>query len=74
MASARWASKANDYPVLVLSKEWLEELYCPKCGHIRWCHVINNVRVAHTVRWAPRGHWEQVAYVDPTATNPTVSE
>ena len=28
----------------------------------------------HTVRWAPRDLWEQVAYVDPTAANPTVSD
>jgi hypothetical protein len=31
-------------------------------------------RVAHTVRWAPRDLWEQVAHVDPLQPNPTVSE
>ena len=45
----------NAYPVLVLSNEWLEELFCPKCGSSRWCHVIK-----HTTRWptqsaGPRG-------------------
>ena len=30
--------------------------------------------IVHTVRWAPRELWEQVAHVDPTAANPTVSE
>ena len=28
------------YPVLVLSNEWLEELFCPQCGSSHWCHVI----------------------------------
>ena len=64
----------NAYPVLVLSNEWLEELFCPKCGSSRWCHVIKHDAVLHTVRWAPRDVWEQVAHVDPTAANPTVSE
>ena len=39
-----------------------------------WCHVIKHDTVAHTVRWAPQDLWEQVAHVDPTAANPTVSE
>ena len=58
----------------MLSNEWLEELFCPKCGSSRWCHVIKHDKVAHTVSWAPRELWEQVARVDPTAANPTVSE
>jgi len=62
------------YPVLVLSNEWLEELFCPACGSSRWCHVIKHDRVEHTVRWAPRDLWEQVAHVDPVVANPTVSE
>lgn len=64
----------NAYPVLVLSNEWLEELFCPQCGTSRWCHVIRHDRVKHTVRWAPRELWEQVAHVDPVMANPTVSE
>ena len=62
------------YPVLVLSNEWLEELFCPQCGSSRWCHVIQHNRVEHTVRWAPRDLWQQVAHVDPNYPNPTVSE
>jgi hypothetical protein len=62
------------YPVLVLSNEWLEELFCPACGTSRWCHVIKHDRVVHTVRWAPRDLWEQVAHVNPVGANPTVSE
>ena len=64
----------NAYPVLVLSNEWLEELFCPECGTSRWCHVIKNDRIEHKVRWAPRELWEQVAHVDPGVANPTVSE
>jgi len=30
--------------------------------------------VEHTVRWAPRDLWQQVAHVEPTNPNPTVSE
>jgi hypothetical protein len=30
--------------------------------------------VHHTVRWAPRDLWQQVAHVDPLQPNPTVSE
>ena len=64
----------NAYPVLVLSNEWLEELFCPQCGTSRWCHVIKHDTVQHTVRWAERSLWEQVAHVDPCVANPTVSE
>ena len=35
---------------------------------------IKHDRIEHTVRWAPRDLWEQVAHVDPTAANPTVSD
>jgi len=62
------------YPVLVLSDEWLEQLFCPQCGSSRWCHINKHNRVEHTVRWAPRELWEQVAHVDPLHPNPTVSE
>ena len=64
----------NAYPVLVLSNEWLEELFCPECGTSRWYHVIKHDKIEHTVRWAPRELWEQVAHVDPSVANPTVSE
>lgn len=62
------------YPVLVLSNEWLEELFCPACGGSRWCHVSKHDRISHTVRWAERDLWEQVAHVDPVVANPSVSE
>ena len=62
------------YPVLVLSNEWLEELFCPKCGTSRWCHVIQSAAKEHTVQWAPRDLWEQVAHVDPLVPNPSVSQ
>ena len=64
----------NAYPVMVMSNEWLEELFCPKCGGSRWCHLIKHDRVEHSVRWSPRELWEQVAHVDPVVANPTVSE
>jgi len=62
------------YPVLVLSNEWLEQLYCSECGCSRWCHVIRHDKIAHTVKWAPRDLWEQVAHVDSVYGNPTVSQ
>ena len=58
--------------MLVLTNEWLEELFCPACGHSRWCHVIKHDRILHSVRWAPRELWQQVANVDPAVANPTV--
>jgi hypothetical protein len=64
----------NTYPVLVLSNEWLEELFCPQCGTSRWCHITRHDRVEHTVRWAPRELWEQVAHVDPLVPNPSVGQ
>lgn len=64
----------NAYPVLVLSNEWLEELFCPQCGTSAWCHVTQHDRTEHTVRWAPRELWMQVAHVDPLMPNPSVSE
>ncbi|WP_255002878.1 hypothetical protein [Cyanobium sp. HWJ4-Hawea] len=62
------------YPVLVLSNEWLEELFCPKCGTSRWCHITRQEDGSNTLRWAPRELWQQVAHVDPLVPNPTVSE
>ena len=64
----------NAYPVLVLSNEWLEELFCPLCGTSSWCHVVRHDRINHTVAWAPRELWMQVAHVDPLMPNPSVSE
>jgi hypothetical protein len=74
MSDKRAKLVIHAYPVLVLSKEWLEELYCPQCGTSRWCHVLKHDRVEHSVRWAPRELWEQVAHVDPLQPNPSVSE
>jgi len=62
------------YPVLTLSDEWLEELFCPKCGSSRWCHVTRHDSVEHSVSWAPRELWQQVAHVDPLHSIPSVSE
>ena len=62
------------YPVLVLSNEWLEELFCPQCGSSHWCHVIKHDRVLHSVSWALRELWQQVAHVDPLVPNPSVSQ
>jgi hypothetical protein len=62
------------YPVLTLSNEWLEELFCPKCGMARWCHVVRHNHVQHSLCWAPRDLWQQVAHVDPLHANPSVSE
>jgi hypothetical protein len=62
------------HPVFTLSNEWLEELFCPKCGLASWCHVVRHNRVEHTVRWAPRELWQRVAHVDPLRANPSISE
>jgi len=62
------------YPVLTMSNEWLEQLFCPECGTARWCHVIRHDRVRHEVAWAPRDLWQQVGHVDPASSNPSVSE
>ena len=72
------ASKAklviSAHPVLILSNEWLEELFCPQCGSSHWCHVVKHDRVLHSVSWAPRELWQQVAHVDPLVPNPSVSQ
>ncbi len=62
------------FPVLVLSNEWLEELFCPKCGTSSWCHVLRRPDGDLLVTWAKRELWQQVAHVDPLQPNPTVSE
>ena len=64
----------NAYPVFVLSNEWLEELFCEQCGSNHWCHIIKHDPEHYSVRWAPQNLWEQVAHVDPSVANPTVSE
>lgn len=62
------------YPVLVLDSEWLEQLYCPKCGQNHWCHVSRDDQGKLSVALAKRELWQQVAHVDPLCPNPTVSE
>ena len=74
MASKTARLVINAYPVFVLSNEWLEELYCEQCGSSHWCHIIKHSPDQYTVRWAPQHLWEQVAHVDPSVANPTVSE
>ena len=74
MSDKRARLVINAYPVLVLSNEWLEELFCPACGTSRWCHITRHDTAQHSVRWAPRDLWQQVAHVDPLHPNPTVSE
>ena len=64
----------NAYPVLVLSTEWLEELYCPQCGCLDWFHVVKHDSIIHSVYKAPRELWKQVAHVDSVSYNPTVGE
>jgi len=64
----------NAYPVLVLSSEWLEELYCSSCGQKRWYHLTKAPDGAISLRLAPRDLWGQVAHVDPIVPNPTVGE
>ena len=64
----------NAYPVFVLSNEWLEELYCEQCNSSHWFHIIKHSPDQYTLRWAPQHLWEQVAHVDPSVANPTVSE
>lgn len=74
MSDRRARLVINAYPVLVLSNEWLEELFCPQCGQSRWCHVVRHDRVQHSVSWAPRELWQQVAKVEPLEANPSVSQ
>jgi len=64
----------NAYPVLVLSSEWLEELYCASCGQKRWYLLTKAPDGAISLRLAPRDLWGQVAHVDPIVPNPTVGE
>lgn len=74
MSDRRAKLVIQTYPVLVLTNEWLEQLWCPACGQSRWCHVVQIDRIHHTVRWAARELWKQVAHVDPVGANPSVSE
>ena len=62
------------HPVLVLSNEWLEELFCQQCGSGSWCHITGIDGVVHQVHWAPQELWQLVAHVDPTSPKPSVSE
>ena len=44
------------------------------CKPKHWCHITKHSPDQYTVRWAPQQLWEQVAHVDPSVANPTVSE
>ena len=74
MSDKRARLVLNAYPVFVLSNEWLEQLFCPACGTCRWHHISKHDPIQHTLRWAPRELWQQVAHVDPLQPNPSVSE
>lgn len=62
------------YPVLTLSNEWLESLYCAECGQSQWYHLIKREGKHVIAKLATRDLWGQVAHVDPEAANPSVSE
>lgn len=62
----------NAYPVLVLSNEWLEELYCASCGQKRWYHLTKAADGFFNLRLAPRDLWSQMDHMDPTVSTPTV--
>ena len=64
----------NAFPVYVISNEWLEQLYCPKCNCNRWYHIQKDDQNNYTATWAKRELWEQVAHVDPVRSNPSVSQ
>ena len=64
----------NAYPVYVLSTEWLEQLYCPKCSANRWYHITKDDPYSFSIRLAKRDLWKQVAHVDPASSNPSVSQ
>ena len=36
--------------------------------------MVRHDRVEHSVSWAPRDLWQQVAHVDPVEPNPSVSQ
>lgn len=74
MAARKARLVIQAYPVLVLSNEWLENLYCRCCEQLRWCHVVRQPDGSHQVSWASRDLWQQVAHVDPSTVNPSVSE
>jgi hypothetical protein len=74
LSSKRARLVIQAYPVLVLSNEWLEQLWCHACGQSHWCHVTRHDRTSHTVRRASRDLWQQVAHVDPVTANSSVSE
>ena len=74
MAAGKAKLVINAYPVLVLSSEWLEELYCASCGQKHWYHLTKAPDGAISLRLAPRDLWRQVAHVDPIVPNPTVGE
>ena len=58
------------YSVLVLSNEWLKDLFYPSCG----APITEHDQAEHSVHWAPKDLWEQVSHLDPIAPNPTVSQ
>ena len=64
----------NAYPVLVLSNEWLEELYCSNCLLLQWYYIVKHDKNCYSVFFAKRELWSQVAHVDVTEGNPTVSQ
>jgi hypothetical protein len=74
MAAGKAKLVINAYPVLVLSSEWLEELYCASCGKKRWYHLTKAADRTISLRLASRDLWGQVAHVDPIVPNPTVGE
>ena len=62
----------NPYPVLMLrTNSWRSCSASNAAAGRRWCHIVNGNTVLHTLRWAPRDLWEQVAHKNPTAPNAT---
>ncbi len=74
MSSGKARLVINAYPVLVLSDEWLEQLYCPACGQTQWYHLRRAADGQLRLQPARRELWSQVAHVDGLVPNPSVSQ
>lgn len=70
MAARKARLVLQAHHVLVLSNEWLQNLYCLCCQQMRWCHMVRHDDGSDQVSWAARDLWQQVARVDPSTVIP----
>jgi hypothetical protein len=74
LSSLKAKQVIQEYKIVPLRNEWLEELWCVECQTKKWYHIRRDERSNYSILVAPNSLWRQVSGVTDPSGNPSVSE